>query len=237
MGCMPARWWTPVLLAAVLAALVGWQLSIAEPEIGPSDNADAHPQSSRGPEARMEVVAPVQRAEAAAESDDSPAPAAQVDQDSDRMAEAAKGFPSVFEAAIERLRVAFPGMALPESRQPGQREAAEFVAAYLQVVGEDAAAREVYQNELVDQITTETLAQWERVLPPGTDVTALRDAVLAGKHETIRLPPGGHFVTMSGSYMIVPAGHSRSLDWYGLASQATTKEADMRLLVLVNGLR
>jgi hypothetical protein len=234
---MSVRRWILVLVPSLLVALVGWHRPGADPAVEPAAIVDpgAGTPSNRDPAPWREAAAPVQRVELPVEAHAEPMPSAHSDPEG--LAAAAERFPGVFEAAIERLQAAFPGMALPESRQPGQREAAEFVAAYLRVVGEDAAAREVYQNELVDQITTETLARWERVLPPGTDVTALRDAVLAGKHETIRLPPGGHFVMMSGSYMIVPAGHSRSLDWYALASQAAPKEADLRLLVLVSGLR
>lgn len=237
MHAMSVRRWVLVLVTTLSAALVGWHLSGAAPAVEPAASVDsgAGTPGNRDPAPWSEAATPVQRLELPVEAHAAPMPSAQPDPEG--IAAAAERFPGVFEAAIERLQAAFPGMALPESRQPGQREAAEFVAAYLQVVGEDAAAREVYQNELVDQITTEALARWERVLPPGTDVAALRDAVLAGKHETIRLPPGGHFVMMSGSYMIVPVGHSRSLDWYALASQAATKEADMRLLVLVSGLR
>lgn len=147
-------------------------------------------------------------------------------------------FQDVYRSAIERLRRAFPEQVFAEEREPDPRTATEFVAAYERIVGEDLAAWEAYQSELVDQITVESTARWERRLPPGQDPLAVRDSVLAGTHDTIEMPPGGgHLVMMSNSYMIVPKGHSPALDWHWLASQAATKEADMRLLVLVGGLR
>lgn len=133
--------------------------------------------------------------------------------ETDSTKEVQRRFRFMFERSCELVAAEFPNAPLPQFREPQPHIAKAFCDSYLRIVKDLEIATDAYQDELTNQVTATNLSKWERPIPKGERPLDFRDAVLAGKHALVKLPPGAHLCVMSATYLIVPADASQLLDY------------------------